>query len=303
MNRGKHFFQKSLEAIAFDRPHLLRSLIVFPLFIEDGGFDGGSLTSLHDAMGGKQVEILDSGTVEVLKLINRSDRLVIGIDGQEVRGGLQNRILTSSVLIGARSEKSLPALCVEQGRWKGTDPHFNQGTIAYPSLRTQLARSTIHKKGNAQHAVWSSIQESLKKTGTYSATSSMADLFASFEEELTTAAGQLTCEEGQTGAAVVIGGRYLCIDAFSSSTLFQSFFPLLARSYAIDALSHRGGPMEWRNLEHIPAIVHSLAEHAHEVQEQGVALGEHVMLHSDAFQGRALVYNNQAIHLSSFAEL
>ena len=172
MNSKESPFRLTMKRIAFGSPSLIRNLIFFPLYDGDDG-DGGrgdrpSVISLHRAVKDEMAEIRDSGQVNWLDLINKSDRKIVGIDGQEVLGGFQNRILTVSTLIDASSRNQLPALCVEQGRWQGSSPHFRDGSVAYPTIRNILARTVPNERHTVQAQVWSSISESLERTKRFS---------------------------------------------------------------------------------------------------------------------------------------
>jgi ARG and Rhodanese-Phosphatase-superfamily-associated Protein domain len=62
-------------------------------------------------------EINESGSVPELRVTNALDERVLLIDGQELIGAKQNRILNTDVLVSAKKSLNLPVSCVEQGRW------------------------------------------------------------------------------------------------------------------------------------------------------------------------------------------
>jgi len=59
-----------------------------------------------------------------LLLINRGDRPVLLIDGEELVGAKQNRVLNLTILAPAQSEIVIPVSCVEQGRWHEVSAAF-----------------------------------------------------------------------------------------------------------------------------------------------------------------------------------
>src|SRR5258707_383747 len=86
----------------------------------------------------------NSRTSSALMVRNRSERLVLFLEGQELKGAKQNRILNSSVLIAAGNDARIPVSCVEQGRWHYRSRHFGStGHYASPKLRTVL-RSSVY---------------------------------------------------------------------------------------------------------------------------------------------------------------
>src|SRR5262245_55208960 len=61
-------------------------------------------------------EISEGGSVPNLQVDNKGPRPVLFIDGEELQGAKQNRILNTTVLIAANSKTNIPVSCVEQGR-------------------------------------------------------------------------------------------------------------------------------------------------------------------------------------------
>ena len=52
-----------------------------------------------------------------LKVINKSEVMVLILDGEELVGAKQNRIVNTTILIPAKETVLIPVSCVEQGRW------------------------------------------------------------------------------------------------------------------------------------------------------------------------------------------
>ncbi|HQJ94511.1 MAG TPA: hypothetical protein PLT06_06710, partial [Syntrophorhabdaceae bacterium] len=101
------------------------NLAVIPLFLDGNG--GPSYITLKEAldMGTFIVtEIGEGGNVPELKVINKGDIPVILLDGEELSGAKQNRVLNTTVLIAGMSETVIPVSCTEQGRWSYTTREF-----------------------------------------------------------------------------------------------------------------------------------------------------------------------------------
>src|ERR1700730_11677852 len=62
-------------------------------------------------------EVSEAGSVLFLKVVNGADRQLLLLDGEELLGAKQNRILNTTVLVDAHTEVIIPVSCVEQGRW------------------------------------------------------------------------------------------------------------------------------------------------------------------------------------------
>src|SRR5580693_4631956 len=105
------------------------SLAVFPLFIMEPGGNVDYLLSDEALAGGAVTveELNEAGSVPNLLVDNQTDALVLFLEGEELRGAKQNRVLNTSVLVAAHSRTTLPVSCVEQGRWRYRTKHFVSG--------------------------------------------------------------------------------------------------------------------------------------------------------------------------------
>lgn len=83
-------------------------------------------------------ELSEGGYVPELKLINQSESKVLILDGEELKGAKQNRIVNATFLIGPRMEAIIPVSCVEAGRWSYRSRNFDSGEkIMHFSLRRE----------------------------------------------------------------------------------------------------------------------------------------------------------------------
>ena len=67
-------------------------------------------------------EVSESGSVPNLLVENKGDIRILFIEGEELVGAKQNRVLNTSVLIAAKSRVKIPVSCVEAGRWASPTP-------------------------------------------------------------------------------------------------------------------------------------------------------------------------------------
>ena len=88
----------------------------------------------------KITELNDSGAVPQLKVINNADIPVLILDGEELMGAKQNRIVNTSILLREKSETIIPVSCVEQGRWSYTSKNFQDSDriASYPSKKCEI---------------------------------------------------------------------------------------------------------------------------------------------------------------------
>jgi len=62
-------------------------------------------------------EVSDEGQVPELKIVAKGDKAVLLVDGEELVGAKQNRVLNLTILVPAPSTTTIPVSCVESGRW------------------------------------------------------------------------------------------------------------------------------------------------------------------------------------------
>ena len=62
-------------------------------------------------------EVSQSGSVPELKVVNKAEIPVLLLDGEELAGAKQNRVLNTTILLKENSETIIPVSCTEQGRW------------------------------------------------------------------------------------------------------------------------------------------------------------------------------------------
>src|SRR5437764_4813372 len=76
-------------------------------------------------------EVSDSGTVPHLRAINEMTNPVFLLDGEQLIGAKQNRVLNLSLMLAAKSESEIPVACVEAGRWRSETREFGLCEEAY----------------------------------------------------------------------------------------------------------------------------------------------------------------------------
>src|SRR5687767_4219759 len=84
-------------------------------------------------------EVSDVGTVPYLLAINDADCPVFLLDGEELVGAKQNRVLNLSLLLAPKSRTEIPVSCVEAGRWHAESNAFRS------ERRVHFARGRAQK--------------------------------------------------------------------------------------------------------------------------------------------------------------
>src|SRR5205807_8442095 len=115
------------------------------IYFVHGGSAGGPVPlTLAEALEQRRVQVRETGKVNELEVENIGDQEVFIQSGEIVKGGRQDRALTTSLILPPHSGKvPLASFCVEQGRWSargGEDTRqFTTAASAVPSRAAKIA--------------------------------------------------------------------------------------------------------------------------------------------------------------------
>lgn len=115
----KHYLSK----LTFGEPKTFENITVVPLFnSQNGELDFYTLNEAKKQKDFSIKEVSGSGTVPLLTVVNYLDKPVILIEGEEIVGLKQNRILNTTVVIKEKTTTEIPVSCCEVGRWSYHQP-------------------------------------------------------------------------------------------------------------------------------------------------------------------------------------
>ena len=298
---------ESLSAVRLGEPQAHQNLSLFPLLGEAANAPEYLLLEEALARGLVRVtEVSEGGSVPELLLVNEGERPVLLLDGEELVGAKQNRILNLSVLVGPHSRTVIPVSCVEAGRWRHTSPEFAaSGRTHYASGRVHTAVSvsdSLRDRGSRrsdQGAVWADIDAKAARMGVHSQTSAAAALYERHEGSLEAYLGAFTPLAEQTGALFAINSRVVGLDLFDAPATLARVLAKLVRSYALDALDEGERPGEPARFD-----AERLLEQTKSAPVErfpAVGLGEDLRLASPTLAGGALALDGRLVHLCAFA--
>ncbi len=182
-------------------------------------------------LGLAEVKECEHSTVNTLIVKNNSVTPLLLVDGEEIVGGDQNRIVSSTILIAPQSEMKIPVNCTEQGRWRYEKEFIHSDYMA--NSRTRFAKAhSRYTHENRQSAVWRSIGELEKKRKFHSATSAMTESYDNLKEELDVSKFKIA--SGQTGVLIIIDGKIKGFEIFFNSQIYSEYHEKILKSYLID---------------------------------------------------------------------
>lgn len=251
-------------------------------------------------------EVSDAGSVTTLRAVNDGKHAVLLLDGEELVGAKQNRVLNLSILVPPGKTLEIPVSCVEQGRWGYHSPELSTSGAAHNArgraAKTRSVSESLHSRGEArsdQCEVWAGIAAKAERMGVDSPTLAMADLYQGHQTRVEDYVKALAPVAGQRGALFAIDGVAIGLDLFDSSDTLAALLPKLVRSFALDAIETAGA-------EH-PAAPPETAERflgeLRAAEGEGfpaVGLGRDLRLTSPTLSGAALVLDGTLIHLCAF---
>lgn len=234
----------ALPEIQVGDPIRLEGLAVFPLFAEPTHGVDYDLSDEAINKGTVAVEeISEAGSVPDLGVDNKGDLRVLFLEGEELIGAKQNRILNTSVLIAAHTKSKIPVSCVEAGRWGYKSRHFGSGGTHSPSMLRRVLKASVTKSVRAnrghrsdQGEVWEEVARQQRSLGAVSGTSAMSDTFEAHQKRLDEFREKLHYVEGAIGAAVAVGGKLVTIDLFDKPTTCGRVWNRLLSGAILDAL-------------------------------------------------------------------
>ena len=254
-------------------------------------------------------EVSEQRSVPDLRVINKGAKPVFILDGEELLGAKQNRVVNLSILVPAKGTLTIPVSCVEAGRWRARSRAFS----AAP--RTQYAAGRAKRMAQVtacmqlsgarfsdQAEVWADISEKSARLGAESATGAMEEIFTRHADFTDRSVESLRPVDLQAGALFQIDGRVVGFDLFDSPLTLRRLLPKLVRSVALDALDRPASDRRIKSklstkvAEHFLATTSAAAVH----EAEAVGLGRDLRLVAPKISGAALKADDSVVHLSAF---
>jgi ARG and Rhodanese-Phosphatase-superfamily-associated Protein domain len=304
----------ALEELDLGSAQTFRNLTVVPLVRRSraSGEDEAPLyLTLDEAIARELLfirELPGAASVPELQAENRGDLPVLLVDGDQLVGAKQNRIINLSILVPSGHTIVIPVSCVEAGRWRFTSDRFRPAEhTLYAQAKAEKLRhvsASLEASGRAasdQGAVWDSIREKIASMDASAPTEAMADIYKRHEASIEEYARAFRPVPGQVGAVFAINGYVAGLELFSHTPMFVAHFLKTLRGFGLDAVDAAGNVDAPANCREARAFVSQIADAATSARTfPGVGLGETVRIDKGDVIGAALVVEGKAVHVTGF---
>jgi hypothetical protein len=300
----------SFASIQLGAPQVHRNIVVFPITSPSHGV--AHWLTLGEALEQQFLtvtEVSHGGSVPELAVINRADRPVLLLDGEELIGAKQNRVLNTTILLKERSETVVPVSCTEHGRWSYVSAAFADAKLVM-AHRVRARKSRSVSESLAASAgftsdlgeVWNEIAALHSSVGTSSPTGAMHDAFKARERELEQCLSAFSAVPVQTGLLVVIDDQIAGFDLVPLPEIYARQHVKLVKSYVIDSIG---------NPDPRPANPDAAGARAAEFLRAAaecpvrkfpsIGYGTDCRYQSPGLAGAALIYEDRVVHAAFFS--
>ena len=299
--------KRSLEGIKFGEIQVHGHVAVIPII--GSGDSGPDYLTMKEAMEQQLLtvtEVTEGGTVPELQVINRGQKPVLLLDGEELSGAKQNRVLNTTILLKEMSETVIPVSCTEHGRWSYRSAHFEEsGHIMSAKLRRVKNASVYENLKSAQTfrsdqgAVWDEIAIQAHINKVSPVTGAMKDVLDAKQEDMDAFLEHLPIIAAQEGLIVLVNGEVVGLDRVSRPASFSVLHPKLIRSYVMDALTEKPKMAKETPREKADAFLGRIYQCA-EQKFESVGYGQDYRYEGRKIVGSALVHEEAVIHMAFF---
>jgi hypothetical protein len=304
----------ALDQLVLGSPVTAANLTMYPLVLPQESAPG--YLTLDEALTAglaSVTEVSESGSVPELLVKNAAKKPVLILDGEELVGAKQNRIVNLTILVAAEQALRIPVSCVEAGRWARRSREFAAaGRAHYATGRARkleqvsCAMRAFGTREADQGSVWQDIDEKSRRMKADSATQAAAAMYERSRSKLDDFLEKLEAVPRQAGALFAINGTVAGLDVFDSPATWRKSMRKLVESYGLDALDHaearghRGASDRRSDANPQPGAFLSALKQASRDRFPAIGVGEDVRIAGDSIVGGGLVVDGKVVHLAAF---
>lgn len=303
MSTIQELIQKSTSLGDLQRVH---GLGIIPIFIE-GAPELPALEPLENALGSGLARITETspaGEVPFLLLENVGERPIIILDGEELVGGKQNRILNTTLVVLAQSTVKIPVSCIQSGRWRHERANFDSSGSVFRARSRAAQKATVtaslRESGSFQSdqgTVWDEVSASLDELGVSSATSDFEEGRERVAHRLEEFVEAIRPAENQIGSIFMNAEGILGLEMLGTSILFSRVCDKVTRSFAFEV--HSAPELDGVSIEAATQWWHKVLQ-SRFTRHSSPGAGEDIRVGTEDLIGSGLVWNDVLVHFSCF---
>lgn len=298
---------KALQAVSLGEVQTFANLQITPLLAQATGVADYLTLSEAQTLGLAVVtEVSEAGSVPTLLLENTADKAVFLLDGEELVGAKQNRILNLTLLVPAKTTLEIPVSCVEQGRWNHRTREFASAERTFFSKGRARKAARVSEslrdwgdRHSDQGEVWEDISRKMASMDVDSSTRAIADAYEHFSGSVEEYVAAFNTSDTQVGACFSINGKIRGVELFDVSATCAKLMPKLIRSYALDAIEERREAAA-NDAQSITDFIQAVATAA-VGSFKALGEGNDLRIHSKTIAGGALAAQDRVVHLCAFS--
>ena len=285
-----------------------RNMEVIPLRINRNGHKDYLTLKRGISAGFVEITECEVSTVGTVLARNKANVPLVLIDGDEIVGAKQNRIMNRSLIVPPLTTMEVSVSCTEQGRWhygRTGDTYFDEdrdmGHFRYSDVAADFStrRNKSHdlfERKSCQSTVWDSIHDLERRTAFRSRTSALHDNFINHKPRLDRYLNNFHVEYGQCGAIFIINGEIKGLELFANPSIYQDYHEKIFKSYIMEAIVdfriNRCRDDIWGFLREI--------SHSEFRTSRWEGIGRHLQFANDYGYGAVLFDGCSLVHLNYF---
>ena len=252
-----------------------------------------------------EIKELEHSTVNTVSCKNDSVTPLILIDGDEITGAMQNRIINDTLLIPAKSTINIPVSCSEHGRWhtkgEGAESRTFKPSLysANHSTRSRKSRASYEER-DYQGEVWDSISEFESRSNFKSMTSALNDSYENLKDKQNDYLSKFHIEDGQNGVIFIVNGEVKGLELFYNHSIYKQYHEKLCRSYIIEAIVEKKSVDDIDRLE-LMKVLENISQSEFK-SKKSIGLGDNLKFSNDFGSGSGLVWEDELIHMTFFKD-
>ena len=191
-------------------------------------------------------EVDENGSVGQLNVINNAVTPLLLMDGEEIKGAKQNRIINATIIIPAKSQQIIDVSCSESGRWNYNSQTFKH---SYHMASSKVRRSkqesvnnslrTSNQRISNQSQVWDDIESTQASLNIESSTHAQQDTFISLEKDIDDYLKHFPLQQKQNASIIIINNQVIGMELLYNADKYSQYHQRYMESYIIDAITQQ----------------------------------------------------------------